>query len=192
MHDPCAQDLSHGRGSRASVAPAASGYAYGSRRRSAEAAAEQEVEEDGWADEARGIFREHEGRRQLVDGNARSCGQDGLVAVATALGVKMSKNAVRAATLPPVGDTQVGVIRAYAADTLGIGMRSLKDHAILGFSLWERPGGAEHQLLLLEDGVYYVELTITMPMVLPPGKSKVGWLGPNELWEGCHSLWCIG
>jgi hypothetical protein len=99
---------------------------------------------------------------------------------------------VRAATLPPVGDTQVGVIRAYAADTLGIGMRSLKDHAILGFSLWERPGGAEHQLLLLEDGVYYVELTITMPMVLPPGKSKVGWLGPNELWEGCHSLWCIG
>ena len=47
-------------------------YAYGSRRRSAAAAeAAQELEEDGWADEARGIFREHEGRRALVDGNAR-------------------------------------------------------------------------------------------------------------------------
>ena len=29
------------------------------------------------------IFREREGRRALVDGNARSCGQDGLVAVAS-------------------------------------------------------------------------------------------------------------
>ena len=56
------------------------------------------LEEDGWADEARGIFREREGRRALVDGNARSCGQDGLVAVATLLGLKASrsKDAVRA------------------------------------------------------------------------------------------------
>ena len=36
----------------------------------------QEEEEDGWADEARGVFREREGRRSLVDGNARSCGRD--------------------------------------------------------------------------------------------------------------------
>ena len=155
----CAQGLSHGSSSssstRASVAPASSGYAYGSLRRSAEAVAEaQEEEEDGWADEARGTFRKHEGRRALVNGNARTCGQDGLVAVATALGVRASKDAVRAATLPPAGDTQVGTIRAYAARTLGIGMRSLKDHAVLGFSPWERPGGAEHQLVLLEEGVY--------------------------------------
>ena len=64
-----------------------------------------EEQEGGWADEARGSFREHERRRALVDGNARSCGQDGLVAVATALGVRTSKDAVRAATLPPEGDT---------------------------------------------------------------------------------------
>ena len=125
------------------MAPAASGYAYGSRRRSAAAAEEaQEEEEDGWADEARGTFREHEGRRALVDGNARTCDQDGLVAVATALGVRASKDAVRAATLPPEGDTQVGVIRAYAARTLSISMRSLKDHSVLGLSPWEQPGGA--------------------------------------------------
>ena len=154
------------------MTPAASGYAYGSRRRSAAAEEAQELEEDGWADEARGIFREHMGRRALVDGNARSCGQDGLVAVATTLGVKMSKDAVRAATLPPEGDTPVGTIRAYAADTLGISMRSLKDHAVLGHSPWEQPGGAEHQLLLLEAGVYYTELKITMPKTAPTAAAK--------------------
>ena len=76
---------------RAAASPEASGYAYRSRRRSAAAAEEaHEEEEDGWADEARGIFREHEGRRALVDGNVRSCGQDGLVTVATTLGVHRS------------------------------------------------------------------------------------------------------
>ena len=111
--------------------------------------------QDGWADEARGIFRVHEGRRALVDGNARTCGQDGLVVVATGLGVKTSKDAVRAATLPKEGDTPLGTIRRYAAGTLGISMHSLKDHSVLGYSLWEQPGGAEHQLLLLEEGMYY-------------------------------------
>ena len=155
------------------MAPAASGYAYGSHRRAADAAAEaQEEEEDGWADEARGIFREHEGRRALVDGNARTCGQDGLVAAATALGVRTSKDAVRAATLPPAGDTQVGAIRAHAAGSLSISMRSLKDHTVLGFSLWERPGGAEHQLLLLESGVYFTELEISMPKAESTAKAK--------------------
>ena len=48
------------------MTPAASGCAYGSRRRSAAAEEAQELEEDGWADEARGIFREHMGRRALV------------------------------------------------------------------------------------------------------------------------------
>ena len=160
--------------SRSPRAPAASGYAYGSRRRSGTAAVmAQEEEEDGWADEARGVFREREGRRSLVDGNARSCGQDGLVTVATLLGVKTSKDAVRCATLPPAGDTPVGVIRAYAAGALGIGMRSLKDHSVLGVSLWEQPGGAEHQLILLEAGVYYVELMITMPKAKASAKAKV-------------------
>ena len=157
----------------ASVAPAASGCAYGSDRRSAAAAEEaHELEKDGWADEARGSFREHEGRRALVDGNARSCGQDALVAVATALGVKASKDAVRAATLPPEGDTPVGTIRSYAASTLGISMRSLKDHSVLGHSLWELPGGADHQLLLLEAGMYYTELKITMPKTEPAATAK--------------------
>ena len=132
----------------------------------------QEEEEDGWADEARGIFREREGRRALVDGNARSCGQDGLVTVTTTLGVKTSKDAVRAATLPPEGDTPLGTIKAYASGTLGISMRSLKDHGVLGFSLWRLPGGAEHQLLLLESGVYYTELEITMPKTEFAAKTK--------------------
>ena len=118
------------------------------------------------------MFREHEGRRALVDGNARTCGQDGLVAVATALGVRASKDTVRAATLPLTGDTQVGAIRTYAAGTLGISMRSLKDHSVLGFSPWRLPGGAEHQLLLLEQGVYYTELEITMPKAEPAAKAK--------------------
>jgi hypothetical protein len=166
------QALSQGSRS-ASAAPAASGYAYGSRRRSAAAEEAQVLEEDGWADEARGIFREREGRRALVDGNARSCGQDGLVAVATLLGLKASKDAVRAATLPPEGDTPIGTIRAYASDTLGIDMCSLKDHSILGFSPWERPGGAEHQLLLLDEGVYYTELKITMPKMVTTEKARV-------------------
>ena len=156
------------------MAPAASGCAYGSHRRSAVAAEEaHEEEEDGWADEARGIFRVHEGRRALVDGNARTCGQDGLVVVATGLGVKTSKDAVRAATLPKEGDTPLGTIRRYAAGTLGISMHSLKDHSVLGYSLWEQPGGAEHQLLLLEEGMYYTELVITMPKQEPVARAKV-------------------
>jgi len=173
VFDDDGQATAEGCGSRASVTPAASGCAYGSDRRSAAAAEEaHELEKDGWADEARGSFREHEGRRALVDGNARSCGQDALVAVATALGVKASKDAVRAATLPPEGDTPVGTIRSYAASTLGISMRSLKDHSVLGHSLWELPGGADHQLLLLEAGMYYTELKITMPKTEPAATAK--------------------
>ena len=131
------------------------------------------MEEDGWADEARGIFRQHEGRRSLVDGNARSCGQDALVAVATDLGVKTSKDAVRSATLPPAGDTPLGTIAAYARGRLGISMRSLKDHSVLGVSLWELPGGAEHQMLLLLAGIFYVELKITMPMAQGETRARV-------------------
>ena len=50
------------------MAPAASGYAYGSRRRSAaEAEAEQEEERRSWADgKARRLFHKHEGRHALV------------------------------------------------------------------------------------------------------------------------------
>jgi hypothetical protein len=165
------------------AAPAASGYAYGSRRRPATAAlSEQEEAEDGWADEARAIFREHEGRRSLVDGNARTCGQDALVAVATGLGVQTSKDAVRAATLPVEGDTPVGTIRAFAAGSLGIVMRSLKDHTIIGFSPWEQPGGAEHQLLLIEHGLFWVELIITMPKQSSAAAAKVPGRGSNE-WQ---------
>lgn len=77
------------------------------------------------------------------------------------------------ATLPPAGDTPLGVIRAYAAGALGIGMRSLKDHSVLGMSLWEQPGGAEHQLILFEAGVYYVELLIMMPKMEPTSQARV-------------------
>lgn len=173
-------EISSTSSSREPVAPAARGYAYGSHRRSAAVAAEeQEAEEDGWADEARASFREREGRRSLVDGNARTCGQDGLVTIATMLHVKTSKDAVRAATLPSAGDTPIGVIKAYAADTLGISMRSLKDHSVLGYSPWERPGGAAHQLLLLVEGLLYVELIITMPKTVPAVMAKAGHRGSN-------------
>ena len=49
--------------SHASRAPAASGCAYGSRRRSGAAEEAHEQVKDCWADEARGLFREREGRR---------------------------------------------------------------------------------------------------------------------------------
>ena len=80
---------------------------------------------------------------------------------------------MRAATLPKEGDTPLGTIRRYAAGTLGISMHSLKDHSVLGYSLWEQPGGAEHQLLLLEEGMYYTELVITMPKQEPVARAKV-------------------
>ena len=171
-----------------SAAPAASGCAYGSRRRSAAAAEDaHEEEEDGWADEARWIFREQEGRRALVDGNTRTCGQDALVAVATGLGVQTSKVAVRAATLPAEGDTPMGSIRAYATRALGIAMRSLKDHSILGFSPWEQLGGAEHQLLLLEHGLFWVELVITMPKQSSAAAAKVR-MEPDRTYECNRAL----
>jgi len=120
-----------------------------------------------------GFPRARGSRRALVDGNTRTCGQDALVAVATGLGVQTSKVAVRAATLPAEGDTPMGSIRAYATRALGIAMRSLKDHSILGFSPWEQLGGAEHQLLLLENGLFWVELVITMPKQSSAAAAKV-------------------
>ena len=65
------------------------------------------------------------------------------------------------ATLPAAGDTAVGAI-VRLADSKGIDMASLKNHLILGYSLWRMAGGPEHQLILLSSGVYYVELKITM------------------------------
>ena len=53
-------------------------------------------------------------------------------------------------------------------------MRSLKDHSVLGYSLFEQSGGAEHQLLLLLSGQYYVELVLSMPAEegKPPEKDR--------------------
>ena len=133
------------------------------RRTRAEAQAANEEEENGYADWARLDVYRALGRRALVDGNDRTCGQDALVTIATRLGVGTSTAKVRAATLPVKGDTAVGAIKLYAEETLGIQMLSLKDHSVLGYSLFEQLGGPEHNLLLLESGQFYVELLLTMP-----------------------------
>ena len=133
------------------------------RRTVTEAQAEQEAEEDGFADWARPDVLKALGRGALVNGNDRSCCQDALVAIAVRLGLHASNRAVRAATLPAKGDTAVGAIKLYAQQELGIEMVSLKDHSVLGYSIFEAPGGPEHNLLLLLHGQYWVELVLTMP-----------------------------
>ena len=58
-----------------------------------------EEKEGGWVDLPRLAYRELEGRRSLVDGNARTCGQDALINAAKALGVVATKASVYDATL---------------------------------------------------------------------------------------------
>ena len=64
---------------------------------------------------------------RIVDGNDHSCGQDALINGAMALGVPVSKKEVYADTLPPEGDTQVGVLVDYARETLKILEQHHKD-----------------------------------------------------------------
>ena len=115
----------------------------------------------GFVDVPRGDHRGLEGRTALVDGNPRSCGQDALVHGAKALGVPVTKKQVHADTLPAEGDTEVGVLIDYARDALGIEMRDTRVPATLGGSLFQSKGGAEHALLQLTDGVYFVELAVS-------------------------------
>ena len=96
-------------------------------------------EENGYVDESKQSWRAREGGRSAVDGNQRSCSQDGLVNGAKRLGVPVTKKAVDAATLPPVGDTKVGVIVAYARDELGISMLDAKHQARWAFRSSRRP-----------------------------------------------------
>jgi len=143
------------------------------RRTPEEAAQVQEEEEEGYADEARGTFRQHKDGGTLTDGNARSCGQDAIVTIGKDLGIRAAtKVAVYEATLPAKGDTKVGVLKAYAEGTLGMTMRALKDHTVLGYSIFEQPGGPAHNLLLLIAGLYFVELLLTMPKKAGETKAK--------------------
>ena len=106
-------------------------------------------------------FRGLEGRTALVDGNQRSCSQDTLVNGAKALGVAVTKKQVHADTLPPEGDTEVGVIVEYARDTLGIDMLNTSDPSTLGYSLFRAAGGPAHALLQISEGVFFVELEVS-------------------------------
>jgi len=121
---------------------------------------ERSEEENGYVDESKQSWRAREGGRSAVDGNQRSCSQDGLVNGAKRLGVPVTKKAVDAATLPPVGDTKVGVIVAYAREELGISMLDAKTGA-LGVQIFQAPGGPEHALLQITDGsVFFTELNV--------------------------------
>ena len=50
----------------------------------------------------------------------------------------------------------------WYANEIGMAMRSLKDHTVLGYSIFRQTGGPEHQLLLLDRGQYFVELKLQM------------------------------
>ena len=115
----------------------------------------------GFVDAPRPAFRALEGRTAIVDGNQRSCGQDALVNGAKALGVPVTKKQVHHNTLPPKGDTEVGVIVGYARDKLKIEMLDTRIPATLGRSLFQQEGGPEHALLQLTEGVFFVELTVS-------------------------------
>ena len=123
---------------------------------------EAEKKTDGWVDLPRPMYRELEGRRSLVDGNVRTCGQDALTNAAKALGVPVTKASVYAATLPAEGDTEVGVLVQHAQKALGIQMLDTKVPATLGASLFQMKGGAEHSLLQCTSGVFFVELVVSM------------------------------
>ena len=68
-----------------------------------------EEEEDGFIDLPRSKFSQ-----QLIDGNSRTCAQDGLLNGAAALGVEVTKRQVYDDTFPKKGDTKTSVIIRYA------------------------------------------------------------------------------
>ena len=77
--------------------------------------------------------------------------------ITTNLGVTATSFAVRKATLQSSGNTRVGAIKDYAKEQLGLEMLSLKDHSTLGGgSIFMEAGGAAHNLLLVEEGLFFV------------------------------------
>ena len=50
----------------------------------------------------------------------------------------------------------------WYANEIGMAMRSLKDHTVLGYSIFRADGRPRHQLLLLDRGQYFVELKLQM------------------------------
>ena len=112
-------------------------------------------------------------RRRHALGNDHSCAQDALVNGATELGLEVEKWRVYAELLPPEGDTQVGVIVAYAADPLRIEMSSLSDPTVLFPPLHQSGGGEAHALLQLLSGLYYVQLIVSYTWKPKPDKHFV-------------------
>jgi hypothetical protein len=112
----------------------------------------------GYFDVARSVHRSSCGRTAIVDGDVRSCGQDAIVNGAKALGVSVTKQQVHDDTLPGEGDTEVGVLVAFAHSQLGISMLDTRIPATLGSNIWQATGGPEHALLQLTEGVFFVEL----------------------------------
>ena len=131
------------------------------RKRSQKVGRKVRKKKRGFVDVPRTDCRGLDGRTAFVDGNQRSCSQDALVNGAKALGVPVTKKRVHADTLPPEGDTEVGVIVDYARDTLGITMLSTGDVSTLGYSIYRAEGGPAHALLQLTEGVYFVEICVS-------------------------------
>ena len=71
-------------------------------------------------------------------------------------------------TLPPKGDTEVGVIVDYAHKKLGIAMLDTRNPSTLGYSLFQAAGGPAPALLQLTEGVFFVELTVSQQAGVRP------------------------
>ena len=117
--------------------------------------------EDGYVNGSAADWRRDNGRTSLSVGNQHSCGQDALINCAKRLGVPVTKKGVYEATLPPEGDTAVGVVVDYARDALNIEMLDTRNPKTLGNSLFRESGGPAHALLQKTAGVYYVELVVS-------------------------------
>ena len=116
----------------------------------------------GFVSVSRSKFRKINGGRAAVDaGYNRSCMQDAMLACCRALGVRASKQRVYNETLPPTGDTSVGVIMDFAK-TLGVNMSWGDPDCAKGRGVFNEKGGPEYALLQRTHGVYFVMLKISI------------------------------
>lgn len=120
----------------------------------------------GYVDMSRNDFRSINGRRSLVNGNPRSCCQDGLLHGLKALGIEALKKDVYTDTLPKEGDTKVKFMIDYARRKYGVEMISVfkvkEMRPIIGFDFIRFKGGQEHALLQIKEGVFFVVICVAI------------------------------
>ena len=124
------------------------------KRKKEQAAAGNKKKKGGFVDIPQGEHRRVHGRRAISQGNERTCGQDAALAIGRDLELRFTKEEIYHATLPPAGNTEIGLITTFVGSS-GASVEPIMDE------LAHVSGGLAYALLQLAKHRYLVELNVT-------------------------------